>query len=111
MEKPDVDESPGIAPGVPIRQKNTTRNPRSTVATATEIYDYLRLLFARCGTTFCVKCGAEVHKDAPDDIAKRVLSAGDGRRFYVLYQLRVAAPQPAAGKGKKASKKTEPAVD
>ena len=111
MEKPDVDEITGIAPAVAIRQKNTTRNPRSTVATATEIYDYLRLLFARCGTTFCVKCGAEVHKDAPDDIAKRVLSAGHGRRFYVLYQLRVAAPQPAAGKGKKASKKSEPAVD
>src|SRR5499426_888796 len=51
MEKPDVDEISGIAPAVAIRQKNTTRNPRSTVATATEIYDYLRLLFARCGTT------------------------------------------------------------
>ena len=106
MEKPDVDEITGIAPAVAIRQKNTTRNPRSTVATATEIYDYLRLLFARCGTTFCIQCGAVVHKDAPDDIAKRVLSAGDGRRFYVMYQLRVAAAQPAA-KGKKATKKSD----
>ncbi|HSC45022.1 MAG TPA: excinuclease ABC subunit UvrA [Candidatus Acidoferrum sp.] len=111
MEKPDVDEITGIAPAVAIRQKNTTRNPRSTVATATEIYDYLRLLFARCGTTFCTKCGAEVHKDTPDSIAKRVLSAGDGRRFYVMYQLRVAAPTAATGKGKKAAKKTEPAGD
>ena len=111
MEKPDVDEITGIAPAVAIRQKNSTRNPRSTVATATEIYDYLRLLFARCGTTFCVKCGAVVHKDAPDDIARRVLRAGDGRRFYVMYQLRVAAPQPATGKGKKVAKKTEPVVD
>jgi len=102
MEKPEVDEISGIAPAVAIRQKNTTRNPRSTVATATEIYDYLRLLFARCGTTFCTKCGAEVHKDSPDDIAKRALSGGAGRRFYVMYQLHVAAPQPAA---KKASKK------
>src|SRR6202051_1283028 len=57
MEKPDVDEISGIAPAVAIRQKNSTRNPRSTVATATEIYDYLRLLFARCGQTFCIKCG------------------------------------------------------
>jgi excinuclease ABC subunit A len=105
MEKPDVDEISGIAPAVAIRQKNTTRNPRSTVATATEIYDYLRLLFARCGTTFCIKCGAEVHKDAPDDIAKQVLSAGGGRRFYVMYQLRVATPQAASGKGKKVAVK------
>src|SRR5881398_3285108 len=63
MEKPDVDEISGIAPAVAIRQKNSTRNPRSTVATSTEIYDYLRLLFARCGQTFCIKCGAEVRKD------------------------------------------------
>src|SRR5437867_8491209 len=66
MEKPDVDEVIGIAPAVAIRQKNTTRNPRSTVATATEIYDYLRLLYARLGVTYCVKCGAEVRKDSPD---------------------------------------------
>ena len=106
MEKPEVDEISGIAPAVAIRQKNTTRNPRSTVATATEIYDYLRLLFARCGTTFCTKCGEKVRKDSPDDIAKRVLGAGSGRRFYVLYHLRVSAPQAAAtGKGKKAAVK------
>src|SRR5262245_60599329 len=106
MEKPEVDEISGIAPAVAIRQKNTTRNPRSTVATATEIYDYLRLLFARCGTTFCTKCGAEVRKDSPDDIAKRVLSAGAGRRFYVMYQLRITTPQPAvSAKGKKGAGK------
>src|SRR5271170_5577587 len=57
MEKPDVDSIDGIAPGIAIKQKNTTRNPRSTVATTTEIYDHLRLLFARAGTSFCVKCG------------------------------------------------------
>jgi len=106
MEKPDVDEITGIAPAVAIRQKNTTRNPRSTVATATEIYDYLRLLFARCGTTFCTKCSAEVHKDTPDSIAKRVLSAEDGRRFYVMYQLRVAPSAQPLAKGKKAAKKS-----
>jgi excinuclease ABC subunit A len=92
MEKPDVDEISGIAPAVAIRQKNSTRNPRSTVATATEIYDYLRLLFARCGQTFCVKCGAEVRKDSPDEIATRILSLTPGRRFYVLYLFRIAAP-------------------
>jgi len=79
MEKPDVDEISGIAPAVAIRQKNSTRNPRSTVATSTEIYDYLRLLFARCGQTFCIKCGAEVRKDSPDEIATRVLALAPGR--------------------------------
>ena len=63
IEKPDADVIDGIAPAVAIRQKNSTRNPRSTVATATEIYDYLRLLFARVGRTFCLKCGKEVKKD------------------------------------------------
>jgi excinuclease ABC subunit A len=91
MEKPDVDEISGIAPAVAIRQKNSTRNPRSTVGTATEIYDYLRLLFARCGQTFCIKCGTEVKKDNPDQIATRILTLAPGRRFYVMYQLRVAA--------------------
>ncbi|MGC1911505.1 MAG: hypothetical protein WA660_06695, partial [Candidatus Acidiferrales bacterium] len=57
IEKPDVDEITGIAPAISIRQKNSTRNPRSTVATATEIYDYLRLLFARVGRTYCTNCG------------------------------------------------------
>src|SRR5262252_600152 len=67
MEKPDVDSVDGIAPAVAIRQKNTTRNPRSTVGTATEIYDYLRLLFARVGRTFCIKCGAVVKRDTVDE--------------------------------------------
>jgi excinuclease ABC subunit A len=104
MEKPDVDEISGIAPAVAIRQKNSTRNPRSTVATSTEIYDYLRLLFARCGQTFCVKCGSEVRRDSPDDIANKVLGLAPGRRFYVMYLLRVASPEPAAI-GKRAPKK------
>src|SRR6266498_4801416 len=67
MEKPAVDEIEGIAPPIAIRQKNTTRNPRSTVATATEIYDYLRLLWARIGRTFCLQCGTEVKKDTVDE--------------------------------------------
>ena len=78
IEKPDVDEITGIAPAIAIKQKNSTRNPRSTVATATEIYDYLRLLYARAGRTFCTKCGSEVRKDTMDEIAARVLALPRG---------------------------------
>ena len=74
MDKPDVDEIQGIAPAIAIRQKNSTRNPRSTVGTQTEIYDYLRLLFARVGQTFCRVCGRLVTRDSPDSIADEVLS-------------------------------------
>ncbi len=95
IEKPDVDEVTGIAPAIAIRQKNSTRNPRSTVATATEIYDYLRLLYARVGHTFCVKCGEEVKKDSIDEIAERVLKLPAGRRFYVLYPLVLQTGTPA----------------
>jgi excinuclease ABC subunit A len=102
IEKPDVDEITGIAPAISIRQRNTTRNPRSTVATATEIYDYLRLLYARAGHTFCLNCGEEVRKDSLDEIAARVMALPTGRRFYVLYEL-AFAPEPAAGTGQKDS--------
>ena len=104
MEKPEVDEISGIAPAVAIRQKNSTRNPRSNVATSTEIYDYLRLLFARCGQTYCIQCGAEVRRDSPDEIASRILAFEPGRRFHVLYTLK-ASPEPhtAAKKAKKKS--------
>jgi len=105
MEKPDVDEISGIAPAVAIRQKNSTRNPRSTVATSTEIYDYLRLLYARCGQTFCIRCGREVRRDSPDEIATKILTLTPGRRFYVLHRLRSAEPQ-AAGGGKRTGRKS-----
>jgi excinuclease ABC subunit A len=85
IEKPDADHIEGIAPAVAIRQKNTTRNPRSTVGTATEIYDYLRLLFARVGRTYCLQCGNEVKKDTVDEIADGVLALGDGTRLSVLF--------------------------
>jgi excinuclease ABC subunit A len=98
IEKPDVDEITGIAPAISIRQKNSTRNPRSTVATATEIYDYLRLLYARAGHTFCLNCGEEVRSDTLDEIAARVLALPEGRRFYVLYELRVG-PEPVLAGG------------
>ena len=96
IEKPDVDEITGIAPAIAIRQKNSTRNPRSTVGTATEIYDYLRLLYARAGHTFCTVCGEEVRKDTIDEIANRVLKMEAGQRFLVLYRLKLG-DGPAAG--------------
>jgi excinuclease ABC subunit A len=99
IEKPDVDEISGIAPAIAIRQKNSTRNPRSTVATATEIYDYLRLLYARAGRTFCVRCCEEVRKDSIDEIADRILKLPAGRRCYVLYLLR-PAPEAAPRGGR-----------
>ena len=77
IEKPDADLIDGIAPAIAIRQKNSTRNPRSTVATSTEIYDYLRLLFARIGRTHCLECGAEVHTDTVDDVAAAVLALSE----------------------------------
>jgi excinuclease ABC subunit A len=88
IAKPDVDEIDGIAPPIAIRQKNTTRNPRSTVATATEVYDFLRLLFARAGRTFCGQCGARVRKDTVDEAAARILELPAGSRWYVLFPVR-----------------------
>jgi len=87
IEKPDADTIDGIAPAVAIKQKNTTRNPRSTVATATEIYDYLRLLFARVGRTYCAKCGREVKKDTVDEVADAILALDAGTRLQVLFPL------------------------
>ncbi|MGP8247405.1 MAG: excinuclease ABC subunit A, partial [Bryobacteraceae bacterium] len=93
MEKPDVDEIDGIAPAVAIRQKNTTRNPRSTVATATECYDFLRLLYARVGRTICPGDGREVRRDSVDEVAARVLALPEESRWYVLFP----CPAPAGG--------------
>jgi excinuclease ABC subunit A len=94
MEKPEVDEIDGIAPPVAIRQKNTTRNPRSTVATSTEIYDYLRLLYARAGRTYCPECGTRVERDTVDHVAARMLTEAPGSRWYVLF------PVAAGGEAK-----------
>src|SRR5579864_2443151 len=91
IEKPDADHIEGIAPAVAIRQKNTTRSPRSTVGTATEIYDYLRLLFARIGRTYCLNCGIEVRKDTVDEIAPAVLALGEGTRLNVLFPVGTTA--------------------
>ncbi|MEO6052051.1 MAG: excinuclease ABC subunit UvrA, partial [Pyrinomonadaceae bacterium] len=88
MDKPDVDEIIGISPAIAIRQKNSTKNPRSTVATQTEIYDYLRLLFSRAGTTICHVCAREVKKDSPESAADEILSKlAEGTRFFVLFPI------------------------
>jgi excinuclease ABC subunit A len=88
MEKPAVDEIEGIAPAIAIRQKNTTRNPRSTVATSTEIWDYMRLLWARAGRTFCPVCGRRVQRDTVDQVARSMLEQPEGARFLVLFLVR-----------------------
>ncbi len=113
IEKPDVDLIDGIAPAVAIRQKNQTRNPRSTVATATEIYDYLRLLFARIGHTYCSQCGQPVKKDTVDEVAAAVLALEEGTRLNVLFPLRPvpAPPEPEKKPRGRAKKTPVPAVD
>jgi excinuclease ABC subunit A len=93
IERPDVDEVLGIAPAIAIRQRNTARTPRSTVGTSTEVYDYLRLFFARVGVTHCGKCGKRVERDSVDQIADAVLKWPPDTRFYVLFRLRSDVPQ------------------
>ena len=97
IEKPDVDEIDGLAPAIAIKQKNTTRNPRSTVATATEIYDYMRLLYARCGTVHCIYCDGLVRRDSIDEVAERVLALGEGARLHALFPVKhqVEEKEPA----------------
>ena len=80
MEKPDVDQIDGLSPAISIDQKSTSRNPRSTVATVTEIYDYLRLLYARIGVPHCPTCGKPVSKQTPQTIVAAVRDLGDGNR-------------------------------
>ena len=87
IEKPDVDHMDGLAPAIAIKQKNQTRNPRSTVATATEIYDYLRLLYARCGTVTCLHCGGIVKRDTVDEIVAALLALPEATRTYALFPI------------------------
>src|SRR5438874_2716602 len=107
IEKPDVEFIEGIAPAIAIRQKNSSRNPRSTVATVTEIYDYLRLLFARIGVTHCIECGREVKKDTVDEVATAVLALSEGTRLLVLFAVRPHAA-PAAEEKKTRTKRSTP---
>lgn len=84
MDKPDVDFIEGLSPAVSIDQKSTSRNPRSTVGTITEVYDYLRLLFARIGQPHCPVCGERISRQTPQQIVDRVLAMAEGTRFMVL---------------------------
>jgi excinuclease ABC subunit A len=93
MDKPDVDFIEGLSPAVSIDQKSTSRNPRSTVGTITEVYDYLRLLYARAGTPHCPQCGSLISRQTPQQIVDQVLAMADGTRFQVL------APVVRARKG------------
>jgi excinuclease ABC subunit A len=123
IEKPDVDHMDGLAPAIAIKQKNQTRNPRSTVATATEIYDYLRLLYARCGTVTCLHCGGIVKHDTVDEIVTALFALPEGTRTYVLFPIvraelklepmqaattetEVEAPKPKKSPAKKSAKST-----
>jgi excinuclease ABC subunit A len=127
IEKPDVDHMDGLAPAIAIKQKNQTRNPRSTVATATEIYDYLRLLYARCGTVTCLHCGGMVRHDTVDEIVAALVALPESTRAYALFPIvptevklqplqpstTEAPPEPpkAPKKAAKKSAKKVPAVD
>ncbi|MBV9096672.1 MAG: excinuclease ABC subunit A, partial [Frankiaceae bacterium] len=84
MDKPDVDFIEGLSPAVSIDQKSTSRNPRSTVGTVTEVWDYLRLLYARIGTPHCPVCGAPISRQTPQQIVDRVMELDEGTRFQVL---------------------------
>src|SRR5258706_3178246 len=96
MEKPDVDKIEGICPAIAIRQKNSVRNPRSTVGTTTEIHDYMRLLYARVGRTFCRQCGQEVVRETAEIVAGRLADLPVDTRVMIGFQIPVVSmPAPA----------------
>ena len=88
MDKPDVDSIRGMSPAIAIEQKTNTRNPRSTVATTTEVYDYLRLLFARVGKTYCRVCGRVITRDSVHSVVDRVGQEAEGSKFYITFPMR-----------------------
>ena len=91
MEKPDVDRIDGICPSIAIRQKNSVRNPRSTVGTVTEIHDYMRLLYARVGRTICRKCGQEVIRETAEVVTNKLMTLPEGTRLMIGFDLPVMA--------------------
>src|SRR5262252_8419762 len=98
MEKPDVDKIEGICPAIAIRQKNSVRNPRSTVGTTTEIHDYMRLLWARVGRTFCRQCGQEVLRETAEIVASRLANLPADTRVMIGFQLPVVTITAAVAK-------------
>jgi excinuclease ABC subunit A len=114
MEKPDVDRIEGICPAIAIRQKNSVRNPRSTVGTTTEIHDYMRLLFARVGRTFCRQCGQEVIRETAEIVAKRLGELPEGARLLIGFEIPVVSisastPSSSEDNGDEDSDELEPA--
>src|SRR6185503_13818162 len=94
MEKPDIDSIEGICPAIAIRQKNSIRNPRSTVGTTTEIHDYLRLLYARVGRTYCRSCGREVIRETAEVVARRLGDLSEGTRILIGFDMPVILSSP-----------------
>ena len=94
MEKPDIDSIEGICPAIAIRQKNSIRNPRSTVGTTTEIHDYLRLLYARVGRTFCRSCGRDVIRETAEVVARRLGELPEGTRLLVGFDMPIVTATP-----------------
>lgn len=84
MDKPDVEYIDGLSPAISIDQKSTSNNPRSTVGTVTEIYDYLRLLYARAGTPYCPNCGDEIKPQSIDEIVNSIMKLGEGTKIQIL---------------------------
>jgi excinuclease ABC subunit A len=102
MEKPDVDAIDGVSPAIAIRQKNSIRNPRSTVATTTEIHDYLRLLYARVGRTFCRQCGQEVMRETAEVVAARLAALPAGTRILLGFDVAVVPVTPGTAEAAEA---------
>ena len=99
MEKPDIDSIEGICPAIAIRQKNSIRNPRSTVGTTTEIHDYLRLFYARIGRTFCRSCGREVIRETAEVVARRLGELPEGTRILIGFDMPIVATTPLTREG------------
>ena len=113
MEKPDVDRIDGISPAIAIRQKNSIRNPRSTVGTTTEIHDYMRLLFARVGRTFCRNCGREVVRETAEVVARQLgrAAAGDAAAARIRSAGRRTAPAHGRGARSRRARRKWPEED
>ena len=110
IDRPDVEDIEGICPALAIRQRNYSRNPRSTVGTVTEINDYLRLLFARIGVTYCHGCGRMIEKDTPQSIADFIMSLPIGQRLYLCMRLALHAPSQEPEEAARRPRKSPPAV-
>src|SRR3979411_2990223 len=99
MEKPDVDRIEGISPAIAIRQKNSIRNPRSTVGTTTEIHDYMRLLYARIGRTYCRSCGRQVVRETAEVVARKLGELPPGTRLLLGFDVQVVDTLAASANG------------